>query len=133
MSGVRETIRQAEALLPGEPVPKGESDPRWQAIILVEEYVLTEPDAVWEFVQAWGGHPQEDLRTAIAVLLLEDLMECHFQLVFPRVEERVLGDPLFADTFLRAWKLGQAEESANSARYDELVELARERVRSGSS
>src|SRR5437879_5589174 len=118
MPTVREAIRRAQTLLPGEPAPEGESDPRWQAIIDVEEYVPTEPEAVWEFVQTWGAHPQEDLRDAIACLLLEDLLEHHFQLIFPRVEERVLRDRLFADTFSRCWKLGQTEEPLNSAQFD---------------
>ena len=129
---VREAIRKAEALLPGEPAPEGESDPRWQAIIEVEEYVPEEPGAVWEFVQTWGGHPQEDLRTAIAVLLLEHLLEHHFQLVFAEVEERVLRDRWFADTFSRCWKLGEAEEPANSARFDALREHSEHMYRMGS-
>jgi hypothetical protein len=124
---VREAIRRAEALLPGEPASEGESDPRWQAIIDVGEYVATEPEAVWEFVRAWGGHPQQDLRNAIACCLLEHLLEHHFQLIFPRVEERVLCDPLFAGTYLRCWKLGQAEEAANSTQFDILRERLEEK------
>jgi hypothetical protein len=55
--GVVEAIREADALLPGEPVDEGQ-DPRWQAIITVGEHVESEPEAVWSFIRRWGGHPQ---------------------------------------------------------------------------
>ena len=51
--------------MPGDPDVEG-LDPRWQAIIAVGEYVQTEPEAVWRFIRRWGGHPQEDLRDAMA-------------------------------------------------------------------
>jgi hypothetical protein len=116
---VREAIRRAEALLPGEPVAEG-PDPRWQAIIRVGDYVPAEPEAVWEFVRVWGSHPQEDLRDAVATCLLEHLLEHHFEAIFPRVEERALADPLFADLFLRCWKFGQSEEADSAVRLDAL-------------
>ena len=53
---VHEVIEKAHALLPGEPAAEGQEDPRWQAIIAIEEFVETEPQVVWEFVQIWGGH-----------------------------------------------------------------------------
>jgi len=37
-----------------------------------------------------------------------------------RVEARANSDPLFADTFKRCWRLGQAELPANAVRFDEL-------------
>lgn len=39
---VLETIREAEALLPGEPIDEG-LDPRWQAIFAVGEYIQSDP------------------------------------------------------------------------------------------
>ena len=74
---MHEAIRDADILLPGEPVAEGQ-DSRWQAIITVGEYLETEPEPVWSFIRRWGCHPQEDLRTAIAVCLLEHLLEYHF-------------------------------------------------------
>src|SRR5437763_13581729 len=100
---VSKVILAAEALLPGEPVTEG-SDPRWQAIIAVGEYIESEPEAVWEFICRWGGHPQRDLRDAIATCLLEHLLEHHFATYFPRVEQMALADPLFGDTFLGCWQ-----------------------------
>jgi putative addiction module component (TIGR02574 family) len=115
----REAIRQAEALLPGQSVALG-FDPRWQAIIAISKYIETDPEAVWDFIQKWGGHAQEDLRTAIATCVLEHLLEYHFGAFFSRVEERSERDAWFADTFLMCSKFGQAEELANAVRFNGL-------------
>jgi hypothetical protein len=116
---VHQAIREAEALLPGEPVSDGE-DPRWQAIIEVGEYVGSEPEALWDFIRRWGGHPQEDLRDTVATCLLEHLLECHFAAYFPRVEALALAEPLFGDTFLRCWQFGQSLEPDNVERFEAL-------------
>jgi hypothetical protein len=117
---VSEAIRRAEVLLPGEPAPDGEIDPRWQAIIAIGEYIETEPEAVWRFVQKWGLHPQEDLRMAVATCLLEHLLGQHFQAFFPRVRDLALAHPLFAQTVLYCWTCGQAEHPANAKKLDSL-------------
>jgi hypothetical protein len=116
---VHDAIREAEVLLPGEPVAEG-LDPRWQAIIAVEEFIPTDPEPVWEFIRNWGSHPQEDLRDAVATCLLEHLLECHFVAFFPRVEQRALEAPLFGDTFQRCWKIGQSEHPVNAEKFDAL-------------
>ena len=129
-----ETIRRAEALLPGEPVAEGQ-DPRWQAIIAVAEYIESEPDAVWPFIRLWGGHPQDDLRDAVATCLLEHLLEYHFAAFFPRVEQVALAVPLFGDTFLRCWKFGESNEPINAKRFNLLGKrlLEREGVEPGAA
>jgi hypothetical protein len=102
---LQDAIREAESLLPGEPVEKG-PDPRWQAIIRVGEYIESEPAPIWEFIRRWASHPQEDLRNALATCLLEHLLEHHFAAYFPQAEQAALTDPLFADTFQRCWPFG---------------------------
>jgi len=119
--GAIAAIRDADALLPGEPVANGQ-DPRWQAIIRIGEFIASEPEEVWGFIRRWGRHPQEDLRDAVATCLLEHLLEQHFAAYFPRVEEQALADPVFADTFGRCWQFGQALEPGNAERF---VGLAR--------
>jgi hypothetical protein len=118
---VAEAIREAEAILPGVPAEEGQ-DPRWQAIIAVGEFVESDPEAVWGFVRRWGGHPQEDLRDAIATCLLEHILEYHFAVYFPQVEQLALADPLFADTFRWCWQFGQAMEPANAKRFVALAD-----------
>jgi hypothetical protein len=114
--GVLEAIREANALLPGEPVDEGQDDPRWQAIIAVGEYIESHPDVVWSFIRRWGCSPQDDLRNAISTCLLEHLLESHFVVYFPLVEQAALADPLFGDAFQQCWQLGQAAEPGNAER-----------------
>ncbi len=126
---VYEAIREAEALLPGEPAAENQQDPRWQAIIGIGEYIETEPEAVWQFIRTWGGHPQEDLRAAVATCLLEHLLECRFALYFPQAQRLALAEPLFGETFLTCWKLGQSAEPDNAARFDRIKNQLRRRRR----
>jgi hypothetical protein len=119
-------IKKAEAILPGVPSPEGAEDARWQAIMRIEDFVPTEPEAVWLFVQRWGKHPNEDLRTAIGVLLVETLLAHHFALVFPRIERLALASKRFAFTFGTCWKAGQAMAPKNSARFDRLEKELRD-------
>ncbi|MDC0935541.1 hypothetical protein OAS39_04580 [Pirellulales bacterium] len=117
-----EAISAANALLPG---PGDDNlDGRWQAIIKIGEYIESEPEAVWTFVQCWGGHDIEDVRDAVATLLLEHLLEHHFARIMPRVLRAVEGDPMFADMFCRCWKYGQAASPENAAEFDRVQELA---------
>ena len=118
---VVEAISEANAILPGIAAREDARDPRWQAIIAVAEFVESDPEPVWAFVARWGTHCDGDLRAAIATCLLEHLLEHHFALVFPRVEDLVRRDPSFSDTFRRCWKFGQSRLPENSARYDRLM------------
>jgi len=118
---VKNAIRRAERILPGTPAPDGEVDPRWQAIIHIGYFVETQPEEVWTFVQRWGKHPNPDLQAAIATCLLEDLLEYHFDLIFPRVEREVRASKRFRDTLKRCWKLGQAKKPHNAAKIDRLL------------
>ena len=124
-------IGYADSILPGIPTRKGR-DPRWLAIILVGEFVETDPEPIWPFIGKWGRDRQRDLRDAIATCLLEHLLEHHFAAYFPRVEEAARTSANFADTFLRCWKFGQSNARGNSQRYNRLVrqiELKREQRR----
>jgi hypothetical protein len=125
---VRQAIRDAEALLPGEPTEEGE-DPRWQAIMAVGDHIESDPESVWSFILRWAGHPQEDLRSAIATCLLEHILEHHFSTYFPQVEQAALADALFADTFQRCWKFGEAEAPGNAERFDNLLRRLRKHGR----
>jgi hypothetical protein len=117
---VWDAIADAERVLPGQTAPDEESDPRWQAIIKVEDFIPKEPDAIWSFILRWGICTDEDLRDAVATCLLEHLLEYHFTRFFPQLEEAVRGNAVLADTFSGCWKLGQAKEEDNAKRFDDL-------------
>jgi hypothetical protein len=55
LESVHIAIQAAEKILPGEVARDGEEDPRWQAIMLIEDFVETEPEAILPFVLKWGG------------------------------------------------------------------------------
>jgi hypothetical protein len=122
---VQDAIAKAERLLPGHAAPEGTTDPRWQAIIAVGEFVETEPDAVWPFVARWGSHEDDDLRAAVATCLLEHLLEYHFDRLFPRVASLARANKLFADTVARCWEFGEAREQRNRTRLKELLAAIR--------
>ena len=107
-------------LLPGEPSSQDSLDPRWQAFIVIEEYIQSDPEAVWEFIRTWGCHPQQDLKDAIATCLLEHLLEFYFAEYFPQIEQLALTNEEFADTLSRCWKFGQSQNDDNSFKLDEL-------------
>jgi len=113
---VREAIRKAERILPGKPAPEGQIDPRWQAIIRIEDYIEDCPEEVWLFTRNWGAHASADVRTAIATCLLEHLLEHHFLRVFPLVSDASRQSARFADTLSRCWHLGQARRPQNLKR-----------------
>ena len=122
---VHQAIAAAESVLPGQAAPDGEVDPRWQAIIVVGEFVETDPAPVWAFVRRWGASSDKDLRMAIATCVLEHLLEYHFDHIISRVEEAALADYRFGDMVSHCWKFGESEEPNRAARFDALVQSIR--------
>lgn len=117
---VQEAIAQAEAVLPGAAAPKGKTDPRWQAVIAVAEFIESDPEAVWSFVVRWGCSEDDDLRMAIATCVLEHLLERHFDHFISRVEDTARGNDAFASTVKACWTFGKSEEPSRKARLDRL-------------
>jgi hypothetical protein len=117
---VQETIAAAEKVLPGQPAPAGENDPRWQTIIEISNFVPQEPNAIWPFVLKWGSHEDADLRAAIATCLLEHLLEHHFDLIFQRVETAARSNVWFAKTTAMCGKFGQANDTTRAQRFNRL-------------
>ena len=120
-----ECIRKAEQILPGTAALDGEPDPRWQAIIDVGEFIEQDPDAVWEFARRWGSYPDADLRDAIATCLIEHLLEHHFELMLPKIEQAIRADPEFVETVQRCWAFGQADTPANIKRLGRVLKVGK--------
>ena len=106
---IRKQIGQGE---PPEPylhiaralVPDPDNTCRWQAMIVVGEAISSSPQSVWEVIHERGSSSDKDMRTAVATVLLEHLLEEDFSTYFPKVRDRVLsGDRLFADTLKMCW------------------------------
>jgi hypothetical protein len=126
---VQEALAAAEQLLPGRPAPDGTEDSRWQAIIEVAMFAEREPEAIWPFVLRWGSDEDEDVRAAIATCLLEDLLQYHFDLLFPRVTSAAKSNEFFARTTAMCWKFGEAAEPTRAAQFDALrAEIRKARI-----
>lgn len=121
---VSEAIEQADAVLRTATQVDDGLDPRWQALIALAGHIEDSPIAVWEFARQWGKSEDEDLRAAIATLLLEHLLEYHFEALFAAVEVEVATSIPFADCFSRTWPLGQTDWPGNRERFDMLKERA---------
>lgn len=118
---VLEAIRHAETLLPGIPTEDEDGpDPRWQAIIAVGEFIESEPETIWPFIERWGSSADEDLQDAIATCLLEHLLEYNFATYFPKVKSLAVANPFFGRTFCVCAKFGQTTEPKNSKRFTQL-------------
>ncbi len=122
---ITQAIKRAERLLPGTPAPEGKKDPRWQAIIAIGNYIENYPDEVWQFVEKWGSHRSQDLRSAIATCLFEHLLEYHFDRIFPLVQKASLRRKRFADTFGYCWEFGQTLDPKNHKRVTALKKMIR--------
>ena len=87
-----------------------DNDCRWQAAIVVGESIESNPEGVWQVICEFGESHDEDMRDAIATLLLEHLLEHHFDAFFGRLRLKIeQGAPLLADTLCRCWAFGDAE------------------------
>jgi hypothetical protein len=128
---VGEAIAAAEKILPGHEVSDVTEDPRWQAIVKISDFIPQEPEAIWPFVLKWGSSKwDDDLRAAIATVLLEHLLEYHFDLLFPRIEIAARSNVWFGKTTSLCWKFGQSKEPTRAARFDRLLsEIRRKKHR----
>src|SRR4051812_18879085 len=66
---------------------------RWQALIVVGEFVRVDPKRVWQVIKRYGVSPDEDMRSGVACILLEHLLEHHFAEYFPPIRRLALEDP----------------------------------------
>ena len=99
-----------------------EEDARWAGAIEAGELVLDEPHRAWEIVVKYGSSDDPDLRDAIATCVLEHLLENHFNIYFPKVEELIKrGNMNLGITFRMCWKMGQSKLPENSEQWDDLV------------
>ena len=128
LAHIRKQVGQGE---PPEPylwtarrlVEDVDNDCRWQALIVIGEAIRSSPAVVWDVIARYGSSPDEDMRSAVATVLLEHLLEEYFEAYFPRVRDRVLsGDRLFQDTLSRCWV--STEGSPYRAKIQHLVNIA---------
>ena len=80
---------------------------RWQATIVVGASIETDPDAVWQVILEHGDSEDDDLRRAVACILLEHLFESDFDRYFSLLRDEVSqGRRRFLDTLENCWLFG---------------------------
>ncbi len=99
-------------------------DKRWEAASLLSEYVECFPNEIWDIIVKYGSSNNEGLRQAIASCALEHVLEYHFDEFFPKLESLIKIDSNnnLKETLRLCWKLGDAEKSDNSSRWDNLLD-----------
>jgi hypothetical protein len=84
---------------------------RWQALIVVGEFIPYDPDAVWRVVARYAESKSQDMRVAVTVVLLEHLLENDFETFFRRVVKRIeAGSPYLRSLLPLCWGLTRAQE-----------------------
>ena len=69
-----------------------DNDCRWQSLIVLGEFLDAKPEEIWKIILEYGSSDDEDMRTAIATVLLEHYFEHHpdsFEEKFPVIKERI--------------------------------------------
>ena len=127
MSTLSQAVQDAESLLPGVAAADGQTDPRWQAIIQVGEFIPTDPQGVWAFARRWGRSEDEDLRAAVATCLVEHLLETDFQAFFPDVAQLARLDRRFAACVQICW-LSKDVEPEDALQFTRLQQALRSAV-----
>lgn len=94
-------IERVKATLHYPPVDEGR-DPRWQAIIDLSEYLDSEPEAIWKFLEEFHDTQDEDLRAALATCVLEHLIEDHPE-YRARAEHLAVKSPEFRQMLEQCW------------------------------
>ena len=83
---------------------------RWQALIVVGEFVREYPDRVWSIFKRAAPFSDDDLRDGLAAVILEHLLEHHFESTLSQLRACIReGDDTVADILSRCWPFGAAK------------------------
>ncbi|MDY7109523.1 MAG: hypothetical protein SYC29_12885 [Planctomycetota bacterium] len=64
---------------------------RWQALIVIGYFIDSRPEDVWRIIEQYGVSDDDDMRTGVGCVLLEHLLETHFERFFPALREIILA------------------------------------------
>ncbi len=80
-----------------------DNDCRWQAMIVIGEFIEDEPESVWEVLKEYGEHEDDDMRTAVGTVLLEHFIEHHRKRYLPRAKRLARRSKRFAEALNMCW------------------------------
>jgi hypothetical protein len=76
---------------------------RWQSLIVIGEYLNEYPEDIFHIIIKYGSSKDEDMRTAIATILLEHLLEKNFRKHFNLYKKFSENDSYLLDTLSKCW------------------------------
>ena len=76
---------------------------RWQSLIIVGEYLDKYSDEIFNIIIKYGKSKDEDMRTAIATVLLEHLLEKNFDKYFHLYKNVLKNNSYLLDTLSKSW------------------------------
>ena len=71
---------------------------RWQALIVVGEFIEDHPDEIWTVVKRYATHEDSDMRMGVACVLLEHLLGHHWRRFHREARREAADSALFAET-----------------------------------
>jgi hypothetical protein len=90
---------------------------RWQATIVIGEFIEADPERVWRVAKTLATSPNADIRMAAATVLLEHLLEFHTAEMVPRFRAALRsGDRRFASAVSFCSNFGNARTRAGIPR-----------------
>lgn len=100
-NGVR---RQSYFDLARRAVPDRSNDCRWQALIVLGHFIADRPEDVWEVVREHGISDDSDMRSGVATVLLEHLLEHHRRRYLSKAKRLAAKSRNFAETLSSCWE-----------------------------
>ena len=95
---------------------------RWQATIVVGQFIQTKPNLVWPVAFELAKSPNPDIRMASSTVLLEHLLQYHPETMIPRFKaELAFGNLRFRKSVASCWNFGT---SRYRARIQRLIDAA---------
>ena len=79
---------------------------RWQSLIIIGEYINRFPDEILNIIIKYGSSEDKDMRTAIATILLEHLLEKDFKKYFSLYKNISKNNFFLLDTLSKCWVNG---------------------------
>jgi hypothetical protein len=70
---------------------------RWQAAIVIAEFIDSSPDKVWDIIVRHADRDDPDLRTAVGTVLLDPLIQRHGAAFGPLVDQLAQRSGRFAE------------------------------------
>lgn len=88
-----------------------DNDCRWQAGIVIGQFIDSHPTEVWDVITEIGPCADDDMLDLLGTVLLEHLLEKHFEAFIEQLETRInAGDLWLRSVLLRCWRFDQSDE-----------------------